>query len=162
MKRKSLAFLLAFWIMGALIFGVRPAAFALTGTCGMLSTNVATGNPDVSTGTLYNLMATLNFNNNTVTYNEATLTSPTSAILNSGTGVISFPGNSNAVTNATYSTSFTLTSNSSLSGSYSMTFTAQVPNQGPTSVTFLLLPVNSGNTILIQGQGVGFSGVCQF
>ncbi len=161
MKWKALVFLCAFGIMGALEFGVRPAAFALSsipssGTCGMLSTQpVDTGDTPANGQTLVNFLATMTFS------------SSSGGTLNINPEFwANYQQNESVSTYSSgTSTSFSITAGS-LTGSYVMSFKLPAPfgntGLGGTTVNFLMVPVNSGNTILIQGTTYAFNAVCQF
>ena len=129
---------------GRLVFGspVTSAFAGLSGTCGML----ASPPPSPGSGNqfMFNVLAVVDFNTSTITYNVTNLTfnsPPTPPTLSQSSG----------------SSSFTL-ANGPISGSYSMTFT---PSGSSTALIFNLFPVNSNNTILVQGANSPFSGVCQ-
>ncbi len=130
-----------FFLILAAFFYLYPtyALAALTGSCGMIAT------PPISPGATsatYNVLALINFTNNTITYSSMDLTFSSGSITSS---------------NTYGSKSITVTSNSNITGAYTLSFTA---GSGHT-LSFNLLPVNSGNTILVQGISDPFSGVCQ-
>jgi hypothetical protein len=142
MKKNLLGLFLGIFVTVALFFGspVTSAFAGLSGTCGMLAS------PPPSPGTnafMYNVLAVVDFSTSTISYNVTTLTF----------------GNSPppTLTQSSNSSPFTLGSGP-ISGSYTMTFTPQGSN---TALIFNLFPVNSNNTILVQGANSPFSGVCQ-
>lgn len=154
--------------LGALTL-VTPDAFAgLTGNCGMVvavphtyvfgsvtGTVNSTGNmngyaqlvPPGSTKGV-NLLAVINFTSSTISYEVTQVT-----VGNASTGT------SNSYSTQNGSASFT-TAAGPLPGSYTITFT---PTGSP-QISLNLLPVNSGNTILVQGTtgtASALTGVCQ-
>ena len=143
-KKNLLGLFLGIFGTVALFFGspVTSAFAGLSGTCGML----ASPPPSPGSGNqfMFNVLAVVDFNTSTITYNVTNLTfnsPPTPPTLSQSSG----------------SSSFTL-ANGPISGSYSMTFT---PSGSSTALIFNLFPVNSNNTILVQGANSPFSGVCQ-
>ena len=150
--------------------GFIPAADAgLTGTCGVLfatphlflnaygsmtgsvtSTGAMTGNY-ISNAVGPNqgpygvdVLAEINFSNSTVSYNVMQVSF-------NGSGTKAYSAVSGSVP-------FTTTAGpGSLAGSYTITFTPT----GGQQISLTILPVNSGNTILIQGTTDASRGVCQ-
>ncbi|HQT82007.1 MAG: hypothetical protein B7Z60_07065 [Ferrovum sp. 37-45-19] len=116
------------------------ASAALSGTCGMIATPPIA--PGASSST-YNVLALINFSTNTITYSSMDL---------------SFSSGVATPTQSYGTKAITVTSNSNITGSYTMSFTS---GSGNHTLIFNILPVNSGNTILIQGTSDPFSGVCQ-
>ena len=107
---------------------------------GSMSGNISTAN----TGTKgMDVLAVINFTNGTISYNvtQATITA---------TGV--------SYSASTATVSFTAPVAGPISGSYTISFT---PTGSSSAVTFNILPVNGGNTFLVQGVGDPFHGVCQ-
>ncbi|MHB8348449.1 MAG: hypothetical protein ACYDHM_15065 [Acidiferrobacterales bacterium] len=140
------------------------ASAALTGSCGMVvslphnyvlgsmsgtmntsngaySGNFQLASPGSTKGV--NVLAVLDFNTSTISFNVTQVTI----------------GNPNTYGTSEASTPFT-TAAGPLPNSYTITFTPP----SSTAINLNLLPVNSGNTILVQGTASGASalvGVCQ-
>jgi hypothetical protein len=133
-------------LLGALA-GFVPNASALTGTCGILGSIPHPFQTGV-VGVSYNLdlLATINFSTNTINYNFTVIT-------------ITLAGQTFSSNNG--SASFT-TAAGPLTGSTTITFPFTPPGGGaPITASLNVLPVNGGNTYLVQGNNVRMSGVCQ-
>jgi len=87
------------------------------------------------------VMAVINFDNSTINYNVTQMN-----WLSTATGQFG---------EVTGTTSFT-TATGPITGSYTISFPV-----GSRTLTLNLLPVNSGNTILVQGGNDKIDGVCQ-
>ena len=150
--------------LGALTLATPDAFAALSGSCGMvvavphtyvsgIMTGSANGSTGVVTGTVQlvptgstkgvNLLAVINFTSSTISFNltQVTVGTPNSYATQAGSAQF-------------------VTAAGPLPGSYTITFT---PTGSP-QVSLNLLPVNSGNTILVQGttgSGSALTGVCQ-
>ncbi len=152
--------------LGALA-GATPAMAGLTGSCGMVLSvphNYAFGTVVPGTGSTYpnlvylahpgdtrgvNLLAVIDFTNSTLSY---VLTQVTIGDANTNTA------NSYSTTSQS-GVAFT-TAAGPITGSYTITFTPQ----NATAMSLNVLPVNSGNTYLIQGTSGktgALTGVCQ-
>ena len=171
MNYKNLRVLTASIAAIGVFAGFTPAAWAgLSGSCGMLTafphpfidsylayngtvTSAASGGYNMSgtittaaTGTKdMDVLAVINFSTNTITFNvtEATI---------SASGVTYSPAAATASFNPPAAGS------GPVPGSYTISFT---PPGSPNAVTLNILPVNGGNTFLVQGVGDPFHGVCQ-
>lgn len=148
MKSQRLAGLLVgiIGMVGFFLIASNPPAYALSGSCGMLVNTptpiVSSGNSGNS-GNIYNTLAVLNFNTNTASW----ITEDYSTFDNAAGGWAVTTTGSGTPTTST----FTLATGP-ISGSYQLTMNGHVLN---------LYPVNSGNTILVQGATIAMSGVCQ-
>ncbi|BAP88433.1 uncharacterized protein E1O_13020 [Burkholderiales bacterium GJ-E10] len=167
MKANRLRVLAGGLIAFGALAGATPAMAGLTGSCGMVLAvphNYAFGyiasnssgypnyvylaNPGDTRGV--NLLAVIDFTNNTLSYSltqvtigDASTKTPNSYSSQNQSGV-----------------SFT-TAAGPISGSYTITFT---PNGYPSAMSLNILPVNSGNTYLVQGTSGktgALTGVCQ-
>ncbi len=142
------------------------ASAALTGSCGMIvsvphnyALGTMSGNINTSTGAYngnfqlvsagstkgVNVLAVLDFSTNTISFNvtQVTIGTPNSYATQTQTGV-----------------AFTSVAGP-LPGSYTISFT---PSGSPNAISLNLLPVNGGNTVLVQGTSGGsgaLAGVCQ-
>ncbi len=168
MNYKNLRVLTASIAALGVFAGFTPAAWAgLSGSCGMLTafphpfidsylafTGTVSGTNSMSgtintaaTGTKdMDVLAVINFTTNTITFNvtEATITNTNPPI---------------SYTAAEATDSFTTPPvTGPIPGSYTISFT---PTGSSNPVVFNILPVNGGNTFLIQGVGDPFHGVCQ-
>ena len=103
-------------------------------------TTAATGTKDMD------VLAVLNFTSNTITFNVTEAAITASGVTYSATAMTA---------------SFTAPTPGSgpVPGSYTISFSPS--SASSTVVTLNILPVNGGNTFLIQGVGDPFHGVCQ-
>lgn len=165
MNNKRIGILASSLVALGFLAGFAPgASAALSGSCGMVvslphnyvlgsmsgTMNTSNGNysgnfqlatPGSTKGV--NVLAVLDFNTSTISFNVTQVTI----------------GNPNSYGTSETSTSFTTVAGP-LPNSYTITFTPP----SSTAINLNLLPVNSGNTILVQGTASGASalvGVCQ-
>lgn len=135
--------LLTLSLAGASLAFAPGASAALSGSCGMLSGMPHTfDTPQNSSSYDLDVMAIIDFTNSQITYSMNTMT-------------IDSVGGQTTTTGLNGPTPFTSVTGS-LPGSTDITFST-----GGGTVTLELLPVNSGNTILIQAKNDAFHGVCQ-
>jgi len=139
--------LVAGTILGTSVAFVPAASAALSGTCGLLSGMPHTFD-SLSPSNSYDLdvLATLNFTTNQITYSMTTLTTDSSGNPTTTATTINGP------------LSFTQGTVTGLSGATSITFT---PTGSTTPIVLYLLPVNGGNTLLVQAKDDAFHGVCE-
>jgi hypothetical protein len=129
------------------------SASALTGKCAVLINYPVTDFTTSGFQTL-NILASLNFDTNTISYNVSFFGLPVSSQRNSWTAT------------AVSDVPFTIAAGP-ISGSQTITFTrALISNGGygypAKTISWNVYPVNSGRTVLVQGQNDLSSGVCQF
>ena len=170
MNYKNLRVLTASIAALGVFAGFTPAAWAgLSGSCGMLtafphpfinSYLAYNGTATTASSTSYNMsgtittaatgtkdmdvLAVLNFNSNTITFNVTEAAITASGVTYSATPVTA---------------SFAAPGPGPVPGSYTISFSPSAASS--TVVTLNILPVNGGNTFLIQGVGDPFHGVCQ-
>ena len=166
MKYKNLRVLTASIAALGVFAGFTPAAWAgLSGSCGMLTafphpfidsylafSGTVNGSNGTMTGTIntaangmkdMDVLAVINFSNDTISFNTTEATISSSSVSYSA---------------AQSTASFTAAPVAGpVPGSYTISFS---PSAG-TTVTLNILPVNGGNTFLVQGVGDPFHGVCQ-
>ena len=165
MNYKNLRVLTASIAALGVFAGFTPAAWAgLSGSCGMLMTvphpfmnaNVTVSGSVSSGGTMngtasinsttnqgVNVMAVIDFTNDSISYNvnQASYS----------------PSSGSSYTSQAGGTTFSAAAGP-IPGSYTISFT---PTGMSTAVSFNILPVNGGNTFLVQGVGDATQGVCQ-
>ncbi len=163
MKRSLFRTLLAVLGTAGLTIAAIPSALAAlptSGQCGILTVIPHSFDPDGVFDKTYHLdeLAVVDFSTNTISYNLTEVTIGQTPVNNrhfSVHGKVAFT-TSAGVFSADYP-----------GNSYTLTFTPAVFNDANgTAVTlapisYNLLLVNSGHTILVQGQGGVFHGVCQ-
>ena len=166
MNYKNLRVLTASIAALGVFAGFTPAAWAgLSGSCGMLMTvphpfmnanvtvtgTVSSGGTMNGTATInsttnegVNVMAVIDFTNDSISYNvnQASFS----------------PSSGSSYTSQAGTTTFSAPAAGPVPGSYIITFT---PTGTSTAVSFNILPVNGGNTFLVQGVGDATQGVCQ-
>jgi hypothetical protein len=161
MKSKLIKGILLFTTLCALAgFVPGASAAAPTGTCGLVASMphpefdwyayAGSGGPTVTKN--MDLLAEINFTAKTIYFSITQFTWAT--------------GSPGSFTKATVAGNATFTiagpgvnTTTTTPNSYQITFTPTVGSTNP--VTLNVLPVNSGNTYLIQGVGDRLSGVCQ-
>ena len=146
MKHRHLIKLLsAAAIVGCMGAYMPAASAALSGKCGILVNQTHEfSNPPVGQVLTMDVLAVVDFTAGTISGQVTNLT------INTSGNTIS--------QSAVSATSITVGAGpSTLPGSSTLSFTTGSGNM----VSFNLLPVNSGNTILVQGANVKFTGVCQ-
>lgn len=127
---------------------------AATGKCAMVATFPVTVVPVTNSSFLIpNMMATISFDTNTISYNMP---------------IYSIPATYQApwAVDAVSDVPFTIAAGP-ISGSQTITFTRRAISQNGFSlvekvISMNIYPVNSGRTLLVQGQSIIFSGVCQY
>lgn len=147
-------------LIGAMAIPISSASAAsvtgLTGKCGMLSVMphpFASGYlPGTTSPVTLNedILAVIDFDANTITFNMINGTWPTS-----GGG---YGGPTVSSQQATDSFALVANNPTGISAVYEIAITD--PTSGNT-IDLNILPVNGGNTYLVQGQNVFFHGVCQ-
>ncbi len=165
LKRTLFRALLGIFAVVGVFAGYIPvASAALSGSCGMVVSiphnhvlGTMSGNVNMGTGAFnsnfqmegpgstqgVNLLAVINFTTSTINFNvtQVTIGTPNSYATQSGSAIFT-------------------TAAGPLTGSYMITFTPP----GSTTLNLILLPVNSGNTMLVQGtsgNAGALVGVCQ-
>lgn len=139
------------------LFMFHGESTAATGQCAMVATFPLTIVPAANSSFLIpNMMATINFDTNTISYNMP---------------IYSIPANYQApwAVDAVSDVPFTITAGP-ISGSQTITFTRRAISRTPSNgfslagneIKMNIYPVNSGKTMLVQGQNIIFSGVCQY
>ena len=121
------------------------ASAALSGKCGILANQTHEfSNPPVGQVLTMDVLAVVDFTAGTISGQVTNLT-------------INTTGNTISQSAVSATTITVGAGPSTLPGSSTISFTTGSGN----TVSFNLLPVNSGNTILVQGANVKFTGVCQ-
>lgn len=125
----------------------QAAPISLSGTCGGVFNLRTAADGELQNGDQVSINAGtyINFTNNKISFS---LTDQTA-----GQNSVTFA--QKAFTNK----SFTLIADPELADAYEMTIPADDRLNAP--ITVRLIPVNSGNTILIQGKTLGATGMCQ-
>jgi len=121
------------------------SAAPLSGSCAMIATPPA---PPLQPGQAasnvrYNIAAIFNFDTGTVSQNTISL-----SYTNANPPVVTTASTPNTKTDLTQQ------ADSNLTGAYDIGFSGG-------NVQLMMIPVNGGNTLLVQGLSQPFSGVCQ-
>lgn len=139
------------------LLAMPQSASALTGKCAVLINYPVTNSITTNFITL-NVLATLNFDSNTISYNWSIYSnSPPSS------------SQTNWVAAAVSDVPFTIATGP-IAGAQTITFTrALITNPAiagfgylPKTISWNIYPVNTAKTLLVQGQNDLSSGVCQF
>jgi len=145
-----IAITVAIGTFGILKVSETKAATSLSGSCGMVSNlqnTFAIFGPNLSPRTV-DVMAVIDFDSKKIWMNL------TKATVDANYSTTS-PSNVTYTSESFDPIDFTIVTGP-VPGSYNLTFASE--NISP---PFILLPVNSGNTILVQGKNFKMTGVCQ-